>query len=102
MGQWYQKANAAVSAASAAASVDELREALGEPDAIQGADAPTPTKMLAQLGSGLRFGDEEAESVWTYVDPYRPRFRYKFGLTGHKVTSCWRDTVAGVTKGKTT
>ena len=102
MGQWYQKVTAAVAVAGDATSANELIEALGDPDAIQGADAPTPTKRLAELGSSLRFGDEKAESVWTYVDPYRPRFRYKFGLTGPNVTSRWRETVADVNKEKIT
>ena len=96
MGEWYKKVNQRIGEAGECATISELIELLGEPDHLeQAGDVETPGKFFEKIGSIFRFGDENAETVLTYQDPYRQRIRYKFGITGNKVTSSWKETVAG-------
>lgn len=94
IGEWYQKVNSTVRTASQSKTVNKLISILGRPDKIEGDEIERPSNMLKKLGSMLHFGDEKAESVFVYVDPYRPRIRYKFGIIGKKVDSHWRETIS--------
>ena len=74
--------------------MQELAALLGEPDQIDGIEQViTPSKFFEQIGSQFRFGDQNSDVVLTFVDPYRPRKRYKFGVVGNKVESCWEEMV---------
>ena len=80
--------------ATACSTAEELIELLGQPDNIEQAEAvTTPSKFFKSIGSIFRFGDENAEKIFTYVDPYRPRIRYKFGINKGKVDSHWRESI---------
>jgi hypothetical protein len=56
----------------------------GFPDE-QAQSVSTPSKFFESIGSIFRFGDEKAEEIFTYADPYRPRVRYKFGIVKGKM-----------------
>ena len=96
LGPWYRKVNEAVAQAAACAEVEALVERLGQPDAVDERDGvKTPSDHMAALGSPFRFDDDGAERVLTWVDPYRPRRHYRFGVTGNRVTGHWLETLAG-------
>ena len=93
-GALYRAVNERVAEAAQCKTFDSLVDLLGPPDKIESGDNTyTPSKFLADLGSIFRFGDERAEIVVTYVDPYRPRYRHKFGIVGGRVDSSWREVV---------
>lgn len=93
-GQWYRKVNERIAEATACSTVEELVEVLGKPDKVERAEeVTTPSKFFESIGSIFRFGDERAEEILTYVDPYRPRIRYRFGIVKGKVESTWQETV---------
>lgn len=93
-GPLYKQINALLESARGSRTVDEVLSILGEPDKIAaGPDPGSPTIQLAELGSTFSFGDERAETVFTYVDPYRRRKRYKFGFVGDQLDSNWEEVV---------
>ena len=94
MGPWYKKVNDQIQQATHCSTTKELIALLGEPSKREASSAvESPTKFFQRIGSLFRFGDDEWETVFTYVDPYRPRHRYKFGITSGQVNTCWRETV---------
>ena len=94
MGPWYRKVNETIRRAYQCETVGELVELLGKPDRVDGIEQViTPSKFFEQIGSQFRFGEQNSEYVLTFVDPYRPRRRYKFALTGEKVESSWKEMV---------
>ncbi len=95
LGPWYRKVNEAVAQAAACTEVAALVARLGEPDVVEEREGvKTPSDHMAALGSRFRFDDDGAERVLTWVDPYRPRRRYRFGVTGTRVTGHWLETVS--------
>ena len=94
LGLWYRRVNETVTRAAACTDVEALVELLGEPDAIDAGDeVVTPSRFKARLGSRFRFGEEGADHVLTWHDPYRPRRRYRFGVQGRRVNGHWIETV---------
>jgi hypothetical protein len=93
MGKWYKAVNARIAEAAECTSEAKLLDLLGEPDNVEGEEVETPSGIFAGIGSILRFGQEHGERVLTYVDPYRPRFRYMFSIVSGKIDSHWRVTV---------
>lgn len=74
---------------------DDVRAILGEPWAThERADKPTPTDALQGLGSMFRFEDAGSETIWTFRDPARPRFRACVGFKAGRVCACWREVVS--------
>ncbi len=92
-GPWYKKVRETINIANALKSTEELVELLGEPVKIEGEEFKGPTAFLRSIGSIFKFGDQESDTVYTYVDPYRPRNRYKFGLKKGKICSSWKEVV---------
>lgn len=75
-------------------SVSEVRGLLGEPTATMKRDEiETPSDFFRAIGSMFRFPDEDADLVWAYVDPYRPRVTNFIGFSNDKVQATWRDTL---------
>ncbi len=96
LGPWYRKVNETVARAGTCTTATDLVELLGEPDAEEAAgDVVLPTQAMAALGSRLRFGEEGAERVLTWIDPYRPARRYRFGIADGRVVGSWVETVRG-------
>jgi hypothetical protein len=95
IGACYRAVNAAIKAAQQCRTIEEVIDLLGEPDYCdRGGDTLTPTQVFEALGSVLRFGDEDVDVVLIYLDPYRPRFRYKFGFLAGTLNWTMRETVA--------
>ena len=93
MGKWYQAVNNRVSEAQRCRTAKHLVRLLGPPDEVSPSDKVNlPSSFFARIGSILRFGDEQSDSVMTYVDPYRPNRRYRFGVVAGKIQSVWQDT----------
>ena len=94
LGPWYRRVNDAVTASNACASPKELISLLGEPDAIhKGEEVLHPSAIFQEMGSIFKFSDFDYEVVFTYVDPYRPRKRYRYGIRGEAVTDRWVEVV---------
>lgn len=94
IGPWYRKVNERIKEAATCTSAHALIDLLGAPDRTDSAgNIITPSQFFEQIGSIFRFEDADAETVLTYVDPYRSRIRYKFGLVGEQVSSYWKETV---------
>lgn len=92
MGPWYKRVNSLIAQASQCDTLEELIELLGEPDELQvGSEARKPSDFFSEMGSIFRFGDENADVVVSYADPYRNGVRYKFGVEAGKITSKWKD-----------
>lgn len=80
MGPWYQRVNATIRKAQTSGNVDQLREVLGEPDQIEmvanddrreSEDAPIDERYPAEF--------------WIYIDPYRRRIQYRFGISEDRI-----------------
>ena len=89
LGPWYQKVNATVSRAQAAATAEQLRDILGEPDTIE--HVPDDDRRESEdTPIDARYPSE----YWVYVDPYRPRFSYRFGISAGRIVETSRLTHA--------
>jgi len=101
MGPWYRRVNALVASANGCETLRQLIDVLGEPDKIEAAgETVTPSRFFESIGSIFRFGDEHADIILTYIDPYRPRHRYKYGVENSRIVSTWRETVSESNKYK--
>lgn len=70
----------------------EVRNIMGEPQAIlPRAAKPTPSDQLRALGSMFQFEDADADLVWVYQDPLRPRFRQCVAFKDDVVCARWRE-----------
>jgi hypothetical protein len=87
LGPWYQKVNAAVAKAQAATSADQLRHILGDPDQIDHVEDDAQRES-----PDAPIDDCEAAEYWVYLDPYRPRFRYQFGISKGRIVERTRFT----------
>ena len=76
LGPWYQKVNATGSRARAAATAQQLRDILGEPDTIEHV-SDDDRRESEDSPIDAHYPSE----YWVYVDPYRPRFHYQFGIS---------------------
>lgn len=100
MGPWYRKVNERIREAMACSSAEELVELLGPPDRKDPAGhSLTPSAVFERLGSMFRFQDMNAETVLTFVDPYRPKIRYRFSVAGGQITSQWKESVENSSEG---
>jgi len=70
----------------------DVRTVLGEPDEIlPRASSPTPSDQFHELGSVFQFADADADVVWVYRDPLRPRFRQCVAFKDDAVHARWRE-----------
>ena len=90
-GQWYQRVNAVIDSVNEGDTLEKLVELLGEADTIHSTkNIQTPSQFFENIGSIFRFGDEMAEEVWEYQDPYRPRRRYEFYIQNGRIINIWK------------
>ena len=80
LGPWYKKVNAAVAGAFKASSAAQLLKILGEPDHVEGV-SDDDRRPIGTIAIDPRY----PAKVWIYVDPYRPRIRYRFGIARDKI-----------------
>ena len=88
LGPWYKKVNAVIDAAYEAKTAAKLLAVLGEPDEIEGV-SDDDRRAIGASAIDPRY----AGKYWVYVDPYRPRMRYRFGVSDGKVVERTRVTL---------
>ena len=86
-GPWYQKVNAAVQQAREAKTPDQLRAILGEPDIIE-----ILSDDDRRVSRNSPVDERYPAEYWIYIDPYRPRFRYLFGISAGWIVERSRST----------
>ncbi len=90
-GKWYQKVNAVVNEIDTGDTTEKRVQILGKPDTIQSTDTMlTPSTCFEHIGSRFRFRDQEAEEVWIYHDPYRPRILYECYVQQGTIVATWK------------
>ena len=80
LGPWHQKVNATVACAQLAATPAELRQILGEADTIE-IESAENRREYQEYPLDERYCSE----YWNYVDPYRPRMKYRFGISAGRI-----------------
>jgi hypothetical protein len=71
----------------------QVEEILGRPSLVlSGRPTAGPTATFASLGLHLDFGELDADEVWAFRDPYRPRRVDYFAFRSGQLCSAWRDT----------
>ena len=87
-GALLKEVNALVAAVYSGCSEQFLIETLGKPDErLARAEHTGATEIFASLGSSFSFGDAGADCFLAYVDPYRQRRTYVFGIASGRVVS---------------
>jgi len=80
MGPWFRKVNEVVAKAQTLKKASDLRGLLGEPDAVHAVE----TDDRVPDGE-VRVSPRYPAEYWEFIDPYRPRRRYWFGINKGRV-----------------
>ncbi len=76
-GPWYKKVNEVVLMAMKSDDPTYVKEILGDPDFIEKVEDED------RIPNGSNEIDPRYPEVyWNYIDPYRPRKLYRFGISG--------------------
>jgi hypothetical protein len=89
LGPWYQKVNAAIREATESRTIAELRDILGEPDAIEAVEDDDRRET-----KDAPVDEKYPEQYWVYRDPYRPRFYYYFGISRGRPIELYKEARA--------
>lgn len=82
MGPWYRKVNELVKSAMESNDSRLVKEILGEPDFIEQVAADD------RMPAGNKETDPRYPEVyWNYIDPFRPRKLYRFGISGEVIVA---------------
>ena len=89
---WYAKVDAKMTEAQKCMTREELVALLGEPN-LEGeaTNSQSPTTFFSGLGSQVTVSEESKEEFVGYQDPYRPKIRYMFALSGDRILSSWKE-----------
>lgn len=99
LGPWLKKVREAVASVGVGDSRERVIERLGLPDEVRHdsvSAAGALQGLLDDVAGGrtlIGYGDNvPIPEILVYIDPYRPRRRYLFGIRAGIVDSTWQET----------